>query len=220
MALTVDVLNEKGAKVSTVDLAEGVFNVKAPRSLIHEVVNAYLANVRRGTHSTKTRGEVSGGGLKPWKQKHTGRARAGSNRSPLWRHGGIIFGPKPRSYFQPVPLAKRRLALRAVLSDFAKEGRIKVLNGFGVAEPKTKAAAGLVKTLGIAARSVVVVDQVSPILARAVRNLADVQLCRAKDLNSYGALLAKELVFTQSALEQITERLTDAPTASPSAGGK
>src|SRR6185295_18225167 len=94
MALTIDIINTKGEKAGSVDLPERIFDVKAPLSLVHDVVNAHLANRRRGTHSTKTRGEVSGGGLKPWKQKHTGRARAGSNRSPLWRHGGIVFGPR------------------------------------------------------------------------------------------------------------------------------
>lgn len=213
MSLTVDVINAKGSKVGSADLAEQVFGVKAPRSLVHEVVTAYLANRRRGTHSTKTRGEVSGGGLKPWKQKHTGRARAGSIRSPLWRHGGIIFGPKPRSYYQAVPPAKRRLALKAVLSDFAASGKLRVVEAFDVAEAKTKSAAALAQALKLAPKSVVVVSEISPTLARASRNMADLRLCRASDLNSYNALLAEEIVFTRAALEQITKRLAGAPEA-------
>src|SRR5688500_470213 len=117
MSLTIDVINAKGDKLEALPLPEGVFGVKPHSRLVHEVVTAYQANLRRGTHSTKTRGEVSGGGVKPWKQKHTGNARAGSSRSPLWRHGGIIFGPKPhRGYLQPVSRQKRHLALKAVLS--------------------------------------------------------------------------------------------------------
>ena len=210
---TVDVFNTKGQKAGSVELADAVFKVKAPSTLIHEVVTAYLANQRRGTHSTKTRGEVSGGGLKPWKQKHTGRARSGSIRSPLWRHGGIIFGPKPRSYYQAVPPAKRRLALKAVLSDFATAGKLRVIEDFDVKEAKTKAAAELARGLKLAPKSVVVVTALSPTLLRAARNLADLRVCRAQDLNSYNAMLADELVFTRAALEQITQRLVGAAEA-------
>jgi large subunit ribosomal protein L4 len=209
MSLTVDVMNAKGTKVGSAELPADVFGVKASPGLVHEVVTAYLANRRRGTHSTKTRGEVSGGGLKPWKQKHTGRARSGSIRSPLWRHGGIIFGPKPRSYYQAVPPAKRRLALKAVLSSFAFDGKLRVVETFDVSEPKTKAAVAMIQSLKLAPKSVVVVDAISPTLARASRNMADLRLCRASDLNSYSALLAEELVFTRAALEQITKRLSD-----------
>lgn len=204
---TVDVLNSKGQKAGSVDLADAVFNVKAPSTLIHEVVTAYLANQRRGTHSTKTRGEVSGGGLKPWKQKHTGNARAGSIRSPLWRKGGIIFGPKPRSYVQAVPPAKRRLALRAVLSSFAMDGKLTVVDQFSVAEPKTKNVAALVAALKLGPKAIVVVDDITPTLERASRNLAGLRIVRARDLTSYTALLADQLVFTKPALDQITARL-------------
>jgi len=204
---TVDVLNSKGQKAGSVELADAVFNVKAPSTLIHEVVTAYLANQRRGTHSTKTRGEVSGGGLKPWKQKHTGNARAGSIRSPLWRKGGITFGPKPRSYVQAVPPAKRRLALRAVLSSFAMDGKLTVVDQFSVAEPKTKNVAALVAALKLGPKAIVVVDDITPTLERASRNLAGLRLARARDLTSYTALLADQLVFTKAALDQITARL-------------
>lgn len=204
---TVDVLNSKGQKAGSVELADAVFNVKAPSTLIHEVVTAYLANQRRGTHSTKTRGEVSGGGLKPWKQKHTGNARAGSIRSPLWRKGGIIFGPKPRSYVQAVPPAKRRLALRAVLSSFALDGKLTVVDQFSVTEPKTKNVAALVAALKLGPKAIVVVDDITPTLERAARNLEGLRLARARDLTSYTALLADQLVFTKAALDQITARL-------------
>ncbi|MBK8574411.1 MAG: 50S ribosomal protein L4 [Elusimicrobia bacterium] len=205
--LTVDVMNTKGEKVNTVTLSPNVFGVKASSALVHEVVTAYLANERRGTHSTKTRGEVSGGGIKPWKQKHTGNARAGSTRSPLWRHGGVTFGPKPRSYNQAVPPAKRRLAMKAVLSSFVKDGKFRVIENLVVSEPRTKRAVELLKSLKLAPKSVLIVDSIPEILNRAMRNIPTVRLRLARDLTSYQALLADELVFTRAALDEITTRL-------------
>lgn len=207
MSITLEVVNLKGEKSGNVDLPESVFGVKAPQSLIHDVVNAYLANRRRGTHSTKTRGEVSGGGLKPWKQKHTGRARSGSIRSPLWRHGGVIFGPKPRSYNQAVSPAQRRLALRAVLSDIAKEGKLKIIDGFSVSEPKSRVVADIVKKLKLSPKTLLVLDQIEVNVERAARNVASLRLRKASDLNSYEALLAHQIVMTKAALEQISNRL-------------
>jgi large subunit ribosomal protein L4 len=214
--LTVDVLNTKGEKVNTVTLSPDVFEVKASSALVHEVVTAYLANERRGTHSTKTRGEVSGGGIKPWKQKHTGNARAGSNRSPLWRHGGVTFGPKPRSYNQPVPPAKRRLALKAVLSSFVKDGKLRVIENLSVTEAKTKRAKELLTSLKLVPKSVLIVEAIPEILNRAMRNIPTVRMRLARDLTSYQALLADELVFTRAALDEITARLGGAETALPS----
>ena len=208
MSLTVDVLNIKGEKIDTMELPESVFDVKASSALIHEVVTAYLANLRHGTHSTKTRGEVSGGGLKPWKQKHTGRARSGSIRSPLWRHGGITFGPKPhKGYHQPISTAKRHLVLKAVLSDYLKNGKMRVVDSFKIAEPKTKRVLEIAKNLRLPRKSVVVMDQIDESITRASRNLPSLRVCRAKDLNCHSALLAKELLFTRSALQEITKRL-------------
>lgn len=208
MSLTIDVMNSKGEKTESLPLPADIFGEKPHSRLVHEVVTAYLANTRRGTHSTKTRGEVSGGGAKPWKQKHTGNARAGSSRSPLWRHGGIIFGPKPhRGYLQPVSQQKRQLALKAVLSDYLKQGRLKVIESFSVAEPKTKNVVALVKTLGFPKKSVLVVDTIDATLGRASRNVASFRVCVAKDLNSYSVLLADQLVFTKAGLEVLKKRL-------------
>ncbi|MBL8024301.1 MAG: 50S ribosomal protein L4 [Elusimicrobia bacterium] len=207
--LTLDVLNMKGEKVDTVTLAADVFEVKATPSLVHEVVTAYLANERRGTHSTKTRGEVSGGGAKPWKQKHTGNARAGSSRSPLWRHGGIAFGPKPRSYNQAIPPAKRRLALKAVLSSFLRDGKFRVIDDLVLSEPKTKKGMAVVKSLNLAPKSLLVVASVSEVTERALRNIPTVRYRLARDLNSYQALLADELVVTRAALAELSKRLGD-----------
>jgi large subunit ribosomal protein L4 len=206
--LPIDVVNTKGDKVSALDLPASIFGLKRNTVLVHEVVTAHLANKRHGTHSTKTRGEVSGGGIKPWKQKHTGNARAGSNRSPLWRHGGIAFGPKPhQGYHQPIPAAKRRLALKIVLSDRLKEGRIRVVDEFQISEPKTKRFTALVKTLGLPKKSVLVVDRMEPLLVRASRNVSDVCLYDSRNLNSYDVLSASQVMFTRLALEQVTQRL-------------
>ena len=218
MPLTIDVINASGATVGTLPLPEEFFAVKPHSRLVHEAVTAYQANLRRGTHSTKTRGEVSGGGIKPWKQKHTGNARAGSIRSPLWRHGGIIFGPKPHhGYFQPMSRQKRRLALLAVLSDYLKQGRIKVIESFSVTEAKTKKAAELVKKLGLPPRTVVVLDRMDPVMAKAARNLGGVRLCEASGLNSYGVLLCDRLVFTKAGLEALLKRLKGEGAEAPSA---
>lgn len=205
--ISLDVMNTKGEKTGTADLSEKIFNFKAPIAVVHEVVNGYLAGLRRGTHSTKTRGEVSGGGVKPWKQKHTGRARSGSTRSPLWRHGGIIFGPKPRSYYQDISPEKRRIALRKVLSDILKEGRLKVVESVQISEPKTKRVADIVKKLAWPEKTLLVVDQLDAAFARASRNVASLQVCRAIDLNTYDAMAAEQVVFTKPALDALTQRL-------------
>lgn len=208
MSLTIDVLNTKGEKLESLPLSAGIFGEKPHSRLVHEVVIATLANTRRGTHSTKTRGEVSGGGVKPWKQKHTGNARAGSTRSPLWRHGGIIFGPKPhRGYLQPISQQKRQLALKAVLSDYLKNSRVKVVDAFSVAEAKTKNVVALVKAMALPAKTVLIVDAMDAVLAKASRNVAGLRVVLAKDLNSYSVLLADQLVFTKAGLNALTKRL-------------
>ena len=207
MSLQIDVMNAKGEKIETLDLAAAIFEAKGSKSVVHEVVNAVLANKRRGTHSTKTRGEVSGGGVKPWKQKGTGNARSGSNRSPLWRHGGIIFGPKPRSYFQGIPLAKRQQALRLVLTDYVKAGKLTVIDSVPLTETKTKFFSEWTAQLKLPNRSIVVVEEMTENLDRATRNLEGVRFCRAKDLNSASAMLAHQLVVTKGALAQLITRL-------------
>lgn len=209
MAISLDVLNMKGEKVGTVDLPEEVFGVKARGPLIHEVINAHLAGLRRGTHSTKTRAEVSGGGAKPWKQKHTGRARSGSTRSPLWRHGGIVFGPKPRRYTQALPIAKKRQVFKAVLSEGVREGKVGVMDAVSVAEPKTRHVAAMARKLGWGENSLLVVDRFDPVFMRAARNMAGLGIVCAKDLNSYDALASKKIVFTRAGLDQLIQRLSN-----------
>src|SRR5690348_10763299 len=140
---TIDVRNADGSTAGSVDLPADVFDVQASIALMHQVVVAQQANGRQGTHDTKTRGEVSGGGKKPWRQKGTGRARQGSTRAPHWTHGGIVFGPTPRTYTQDMPRKQRRLALRSALAVKAADGHITVLESFEAERPRTKAVAEL-----------------------------------------------------------------------------
>ncbi|HOW28980.1 MAG TPA: 50S ribosomal protein L4 [Elusimicrobiota bacterium] len=196
-----------GEKVSTMDLPESVFGIRPDKSVIHEVVVAYLANQRRGTQSALTRSEVSGGGKKPWKQKHTGRARAGTARSPLWRHGGVIFAPKPRSYYQNIPHAKKTLALTMALTDSVMDKKLTVLDAISVPEPKTKLVAAILKKLNVS-EATLVLDSVDPIFKKASRNVAGLDLCRCEDINVYDVMRAKRILMTQKAIEKLVQRLS------------
>ncbi|MBI3292371.1 MAG: 50S ribosomal protein L4 [Elusimicrobia bacterium] len=177
--------------------------------LLHEVTTAYLANRRAGTASTKTRSEVSGGGHKPWRQKGTGRARQGSIRSPLWRKGGIIFGPKPRSFAIPVPERKRHTALQQALSVRAAEGAIVVVDGVLLPEPKTRHLAQWCARCHLSAGSLLVIDRSSEELKRASRNLATLEVTEVASLNAYSVLRAKRVVFTRPALEHLVKHLNN-----------
>ena len=159
MALTVEIKDAKGAKVGTVDLPAEIFDVQANVPLIHQVVTAQLNAARQGTHKAKTRGEVSGGGKKPFKQKGTGRARQGSTRSPNQRHGGVAQGPVPRKYDERTPKKMISLALRSALSDRALEGKVVVVDKFGFDKPSTKDASLLLNSLGVDGKVMVVVDR-------------------------------------------------------------
>src|SRR5487761_1317317 len=154
----IEVKNLEGVKVREHELPDGVFSIPPNQSLLWEAVKAYLASRRRGTHSTKSRGEVRGGGKKPWKQKGTGRARAGSIRSSLWRHGSIAHGPKPRDYSVQLPAKMVRGALRSALAAKFQENKLTVIDGYDLTEPKTKAFGGALKKLGIQKSVLVVSD--------------------------------------------------------------
>src|SRR5437016_10887582 len=151
--LSVAVYDREGKESGQVALPEAVFNAPVNEAVLHQAVLRQHANERQGTHQTKTRGEVSGGGKKPWKQKGTGRARQGSTRAPQWRHGGVVFGPHPRSYEQKMPRKQRRLALRAALSVKSQDGAGRVVEELAVQAPKTSAMAGLFDQLGAGART-------------------------------------------------------------------
>jgi len=198
---TVEVKDMKGAKVGTAKLSDTVFGVTPNTHAVHLVVRAQLAGMRQGTHDTKTRGEVSGGGAKPYRQKGTGRARAGSSRSPLWTGGGAVFGPHPRNYGFRVPNKVVKLAMRSVLSAKNNDGELYVVDGFGITEPSTKQAAAILKALGIEKRVTIVVenDDVNTILS--FRNLPKARIITASEANTYDLVDNQSVLFTKPALE-------------------
>jgi large subunit ribosomal protein L4 len=205
MGRTLDVLTMENVKVDQVVLPEAVFSVPSQDHLVHQAVRAQRNARRQGTASTKTRSEVSGGGRKPWRQKGTGRARAGTIRSPLWRHGGTVFGPKPRSYALALPRAVRRQAMRAALSAKAEAGLIRVLDTLSLERPSTKAFRALLKTLAVPGRALVILPQEDEVVMKSARNLPGVKVLPARGLNVYDILEAEVLLLTREALALVGE---------------
>ncbi|HEV8681549.1 MAG TPA: 50S ribosomal protein L4 [Actinomycetota bacterium] len=197
----VEVLDQTGKKVGQHELDPAVFDVQVNVPVIHQVVVAGLAAARQGSHSTKTRAEVSGGGRKPWRQKGTGRARHGSIRSPLWVGGGVAHGPKPKEYEQRVPKKMKRLALRSALTDRAREGRIKVVDALSFDEPKTRDAVEALGSLGTFGNVLVVLAEPNEVVEKSFRNLAEVKIVYPGNLATYDVLYADWLLFTRGALE-------------------
>jgi large subunit ribosomal protein L4 len=205
--LTVDVLDAQGKKSGTADLPAEVFDVQTNVPLIHQVVVAQLAAARQGTHKTKTRGEVSGGGKKPYRQKGTGRARQGSTRAPQFAGGGTVHGPVPRDYSQRTPKKMKAAALRGALSDRARAGRVHVVEGFGVeGSPSTKAALATLSTLSPRRHVLVVLERGDEVTSRSLRNVEQVHLLTADQLNTYDVLISDDVVFTRGALEAFLSR--------------
>jgi len=204
----VDVLDPAGKKQGTVDLDEATFGIEPNVPVLNQVVTAQLAARRSGSQSTKTRAEVAGGGAKPWKQKGTGRARAGSSRSPIWAGGGTIFGPQPRDYSYQLPKSARKAALRSVLAARHGEGKLVVVDALKLAEPKTKQMVECLKGLGIEGSALVVTASPDEGLSRASRNLAKVKVLPVLGLNVYDVLKHQTLIITRDALEQLSARLT------------
>lgn len=202
----VDVYNINGEKVGKMPLVSEIFAAKIKLPLLHEVVTMQLANRRLGTASCKSRGEVSGSGRKPWRQKGTGRARAGSIRSPLWRHGGVIFGPHPRSYKYTMPKEKRHLALLGALTAKANDSKIIVLDNLKINEAKTKILANIFKKLSIAQKPLLILKEMDKKLVQAGRNIKGVKISTADKLNVYDVLTSHCLVFTKEALTLLEER--------------
>lgn len=201
-AQTVDVLDAQGKKAGTADLPAEVFDAQTNVPLIHQVVVAQLAAARQGTHDTKTRGEVRGGGKKPYKQKGTGRARQGSTRAPQFAGGGTVHGPQPRDYSQRTPKKMKAAALRGALSDRARAGRVHVVTGFGINEaPSTKAALQVLDTLSGRKHVLVVVERADELTWKSLRNVERVHLLVADQLNTYDVLISDDVVFTQGALD-------------------
>jgi large subunit ribosomal protein L4 len=211
-----DVTTVAGAKKGSVDLPDTQFGITPNRSVMHQVVTAQLAAARSGTHSTKTRAEVQGGGAKPWRQKGTGRARQGSIRSPQWRGGGIAHGPVPRDYRQRTPKKMVKLALHSALSDRAANGRVKVVDEWGIDEPQTKRAIEILEALELRAKGERC-DRVLLVLGRddvatwkSFRNLGGrVQIVLPEELNAYDVLVNDWIVFSRASLEATIARLSE-----------
>lgn len=201
---SIKVLNMAGAEVGTVELNDAIFGIEPNEVVVHEVVKNHLANCRQGTQSALTRAEVSGGGIKPWRQKVTGRARQGSTRAPQWTHGGIVFAPKPRSYSYALNKKVKRLALKSALSAKAASGDIKVVDGLKLDEIKTKTMRGFLAGIG-AGKSVVITPEVDEIVVKSARNIPGVVTTTAKVLSVYDIVNANQLVIDKAALAIIEE---------------
>jgi large subunit ribosomal protein L4 len=198
--VSVNVHTITGGQAGTVDLDDETFGIEPNVAVMHQVVTAQLAAARAGTHSTKTRAEVSGGGAKPWKQKGTGRARQGSIRSPQWRGGGIAHGPRPRDYAQRTNKKMIKLALRSALSDRAAEGKVVVVDAWSFDAPRTKAAKDALTALGVTGRVLLVLGRDDETARKSFRNLPDVHLLPADQLNTYDVLCSDYVVFTRATL--------------------
>lgn len=207
--MKLDVKNWDNEVVGSIELPDEVFAREVREHLVWEVVRSYLASRRRGTAKTKTRGEVKGSGIKPWKQKHTGRARAGDRRSPLWRHGGVVHGPQPRAYTLKVNKKARRAALAGVLSQRTAEGRLVVLDSLELPEPRTKAFVERMDKLGLAGEKVLLVDGVENLnLYLASRNRPEVDALDARSLNAYEVLNHRWIVASRESVEKLAEVLS------------
>ncbi len=205
--LQVDVYDLARKKVGTMELSSEIFEAPVKKHLLHEVVNWQLAKKRAGTSSTKTRGEVRGGGAKPWKQKHTGRARAGSRRSPIWRKGGVVFGPKPKDWSYSIPKKVRKGALLSALSSRFGEGAIVVLDSFELPEIKTRQVVKFMKDFEFS-QALVIVSSDNENLRKSARNIPDVKVLRDDGLNVYDLLRHKNIVMVRDSVEKIQERLS------------
>ena len=202
-----DVVNAENKKVGTVDVKDDVFGGRVNGDLIWEsVVHANAAD-RRGTHAVKNRSAVSGSGKKPWRQKGTGRARVGEIRNPLWRHGGTVFGPTPRSYDFKIPKKVERGALRAALAQKMQDGALVVVEALSAGEVKTKAAAEMLKKLGVAGKAVLIDVALDENLAKSVRNIAGVEFVASGKVNARSVINANKVVATRGAIEKLAEVL-------------
>jgi len=198
--------NQDGKSISEIEVSDEVFGLKPNLPVVHQVASWYLASRRSGTASSKTKGEVSGGGAKPWRQKGTGRARVGSIRSPLWKGGGVIFGPKPRDYSFSLPKKIRKLAIKVALSDKLREGKILVIEDLKVEAGKTKEMVKVLDNLKIN-KGLLVADKLEEKLVRASRNIEGVKLVLDKELNIHDLLNYDHLLLTQGAVKDLEEKL-------------
>ena len=206
---SLNVYNKKGEKIETLALNEKVFDGKVNKPLLQQAISMYLANQRTGTAATKTRGEVRGGGKKPWRQKGTGRARHGSIRSPLWKGGGTIFGPHPKDWHYQLPKKIKRLALIFSLNAKLNDDRITVIDAFKLESHKTKELAGILKNLKLDTEKIIVISkEADEKLKMAGRNIENILLCPIEDINAYQVLVANRVLVEKAALEKIQKALT------------
>ncbi len=198
-----DIVDIKGAAAGSVDLDDSVWAIEPNIAVMHQALLMQLANARQGTHDTKTRAEVSGGGRKPWRQKGTGRARHGSIRSPLWSGGGVVFGPHPRKYTQRMPRKMRRLAVRSALSAKVRDGRLTVVSGLDGIEPKTKAMISLLGGLPESRSYLILLPEKNETIERAAGNLKNVKTIRASYANVRDILKYERLIVSPEAIEHL-----------------
>jgi len=200
----INVVDFEGNTLEELTLSDEVFGAPLHVQAMHQVVVAHLANMRQGTHSTKTRGDVSGGGKKPWKQKHTGRARAGSTRSPVWVHGGVAHGPKPRDYHQKVNKKVRRLAMLSALSMKVRDQEFTVVKSFDMEKPSTKTAKTFMDAIG-AQKALVVFHAGGDNIVKSVRNIPGAKIINVASINVYDLLNSKSLVVTPEVVARLEE---------------
>lgn len=203
----VALFNIKGEQIGEIDLKDEIFGVEVNESVLHDAVVNQLANKRQGTQAAKTRAEVRGGGRKPFKQKGTGRARAGSTRSPLWRKGGIVFAPKPRDYGYVLPRKVKRLALKSALSSKVQNGNLIVLEDLTMVEPKTKEFAGILNYLKVESKALIVTANSDQTVVKSARNISGVTPTHAFTLNVYDVLAHDKLIITKDAVSKVEEVL-------------
>ncbi len=218
--MQIKIFDLKGSEVGQLTLDPGLWDGAVNTRVLSQAVAMYRTNQRAGTASTKTRGDVSGGGKKPFKQKHTGRARAGSIRSPLWRHGGSVFGPRPRPFYSRLPQAIRRKALLESLKGKIRDQELVVLDQLAAETPKTKPFGGLHKTFQVSRRSIIVLDEPSETLIKSLRNLKVFELCTAVTLNAFDVLNSDKVLLTKAALNRLETRVkaaADGSVPAPSA---
>ena len=207
--MELNIFSLQGTPVGKLTLDPALWDGRVNLRVLSQAVAMYRTNLRAGTASTKTRGDVSGGGKKPWKQKHTGRARAGSIRSPLWRNGGSVFGPRPRDVSYRLPQAIRRKALLESLKGKLQDHEVVILDQLSAEAPKTKPFAGLARTFQVAGKSVIVLHEPTQALVKSLRNLEAFELRHAANLNAFDVLNARKVLVTKDAFERLEQRVKE-----------
>ncbi len=204
--MKLEVLDNKGAKIEDITLAKEVFEVEENKGLIAQCVHIYKTNQRQGNSSVLTRAEVSGGGRKPWRQKGTGRARHGSTRSPIWVHGGIAHGPKPKDYLKKLPKKMKKQAMRVVLSALVRDGRVKVIDNIKMSKPNTKEMAKLLEKLKMDRKTLIVTDKANQTIVNSAANLPGVVVAAQDSVNIYQLISTKQALFEKDAIKSLAKK--------------